>query len=74
VPSEASEAELEDLILFAQNHPEIAQTIALNGRSFIQKNLRMEDVENYWLALLKSYTKLLDFEVKKPDEKFIELK
>ena len=74
MPSEASEAELEDLIVFAQNHPEIAQTIALNGRSFIEKHMRMEDVENYWLALLKSYSRLLDFEVMKPDEKFIEMK
>ena len=73
VPNEASEAELEDLITFAKSHPAISRSIAENGRDFVVKRLRMVDIDNYWLVLLKSYSKMLDFEIEKPNEKFIEI-
>ena len=61
---------IEDLLQFLKHNDEdlgdrngqfIAQQIASNGRKFIQDNLRMKDVEDYWYHLLSSYIKLLDF-------------
>jgi protein glucosyltransferase len=73
VPNEASEEELEDLIAFAKAHPAISRNIAENGRDFILNRLRMVDIDSYWLALLKSYSKLLDFEVVTAREHFTEI-
>ena len=73
VPNEASEAELEDLITFAKSHPAISRSIAENGRDFVVNRLRMVDIDNYWLVLLKSYSKMVDFEIEKRNEKFIEI-
>ena len=62
---------IEDLLQFLKNNDEgienksgqfIAQQIASNGRNFIQKHLRMKDIETYWYHLLSNYTDLLDFE------------
>lgn len=73
VPSQASQEELKDLILFVKTHPLIAKSIANNGYNFIKENLRMIDVENYWFALLKSYSKLLDFKLESPNHSFLKL-
>ena len=62
---------IEDLLQFLKDNDEgiknrsgqlIAQQIASNGRNFIQKHLRMKDIETYWYHLLSNYTDLLDFE------------
>ena len=74
VPAEASLEELEDLILFAKNFPEISEEIASNGRKFISNHLKMSDIENYWLALLRSFAKKLDFEIAPPTGNFVEIK
>lgn len=73
VSSQASQDELKDLIEFIKVHPRIAKRIAENGYNFIKENLRMIDVENYWFALLKSYSKLLDFKIESPNKSFIKL-
>ena len=76
VPSDASVDELEDLILFAQNYPAISEEIARNGKFFIENHLNLSDVQNYWRALLKSYSKKLDFKVEQPsaEEMFVKIK
>ena len=76
MPSDASVDELEDLILFAQNYPAISEEIARNGKFFIENHLNLSDVENYWRALLKSYSKKLDFKVEQPsaEEMFVKIK
>jgi protein glucosyltransferase len=74
VPADASVEELEDLISFSKKNPEISEEIAANGRNFIQNHLDMKAVENYWLAVLKSFAKKLEFKVEIPKEKLIEIK
>lgn len=74
VSAEASLEELEDLIMFAKNFPEISEEISSNGRRFISDRLKMSDIENYWLALLRRYAKMLDFEIAPHSGNFIEIK
>lgn len=74
VQNHSSEDEIEDLIRFVQSNPDLAKTIAANGFNFIQNHLTMVDVENYWKVLMISYSKLLDFDVKVPNDKFVKIK
>ena len=61
------------MIEFFKEHQSIAREIAENGYEMVEKNLRIEDVECYWRRLLRSYGKLIKYEVEK-DEDFIEIK
>ncbi len=72
VDSDATEDQLQDLIEFAQNHQDEMETIAENGFEFIRDRLRMEDVECYWLGLIKSYAQKIDFKVELKND-FVEI-
>lgn len=61
VASDASKEDLTDLLQFARNHPDIAQQIARQGQEFVEQNLRMEDIECYWVRLLRLYSSKLAF-------------
>ncbi|XP_037074133.1 O-glucosyltransferase rumi homolog [Pollicipes pollicipes] len=63
-----TEAELERLILFAQENEGVAREIARRGQQFILDNLRMKDVSCYWRKLLVSYAKLLSYRTEKRPE------
>ena len=73
VNSRASEAELEELIGFFQNNPDLAQEIAQNGRDIITERLEMSDIECYWENLMRRYTSLLTFRPKRNDD-YIQIK
>lgn len=61
VPKDASQKQLEDLIMFAKEHGEIAKKIADRGRDFIWNKLKLSDVKCYWKKLIRQYSKLLKF-------------
>lgn len=65
--------ELKKLIEFFKKHEDLGREIAERGFHMIWKNLRMEDVECYWRRLLRSYGRLVKFEVVKNGD-FIEIK
>ena len=71
--SDSDMGQLEELIEFSLHHSDLAEKIAENGRKFIEDNLRMEDVSDYWTKLVTKYTGLLDYEVKK-DENLVLVK
>jgi len=73
VDSDSDMGQLEELIEFALHHNDLAEKIAENGRKFIEDNLRMKDVSDYWAKLVTEYTGLLDYEVKK-DENLVLVK
>lgn len=56
-----NENDIRDLLEFLIAFPDVAQTIARNGRLFVESHLRIKDVQRYWEKLLKNYTKLLNF-------------
>ncbi|KAL7012626.1 hypothetical protein ACKWTF_014965 [Chironomus riparius] len=72
VDSKSKPEDLEKLIKFFLNHQEIAQEIAERGHEMIWNNLGMDDVECYWRRLLRSYGRLMKFEVER-NEDFIEV-
>jgi len=53
---------------FFKRNDALAQEIANRGYDFIWQHLRMKDIKCYWRKLLKSYVKLLNYEVKPEDE------
>ncbi len=53
-----TEEDIETMIEFARDNPDLAQRIANNGHEFVKKHLRIRDVKNYWAKLLKSYYKM----------------
>lgn len=61
VDANASQNDIKHVVLFLQNHPQVAKTIADNGHTFIDQHLRMQDVENYWFSLLEKYATMLRF-------------
>ncbi|KAG5669670.1 hypothetical protein PVAND_017553 [Polypedilum vanderplanki] len=73
VDAKTKPEELKGTIEFFKEHDNIAKEIAERGFDMIWKNLRMEDVECYWRRLLRSYGRLMKFEVKR-NEEFIEIK
>ena len=57
--------DLEEKIVWAQEHDAEAQAIAQAGLEFVRDNLRYSDVKQYWRALLAGYGKLLRWKVTK---------
>lgn len=72
VDKKSKPEDLKALIEFFKNHEDIAEEIAKRGFEMIWKNLRLDDVECYWRRLLRQYSKLMRYEVKRNDE-FIEI-
>jgi protein glucosyltransferase len=73
VDSKSTPEDLKNLIKFFINHQDVSREIAERGYEMIWKNLRIEDVECYWRRLLRSYGKLIKYDVEK-DETFMEIK
>jgi protein glucosyltransferase len=73
VDRKATQKELKKLIEFFVKHENLAEKIAENGNEMIWKNLRIEDVECFWRRLLRSYAKLIKYEIIK-NEDYIEIK
>lgn len=63
IKSNPSLEELEKMLLFFKEHDDLAKEIAERGFNHIWNNLRMKDVSCYWRKLLKSYAKLIKFDV-----------
>lgn len=63
-----SQQEYEEILLFFRRNDALAQEIAQRGYDFIWEHLRMKDIKCYWRKLLKSYVKLLNYEVKPEDQ------
>uniref|UniRef100_A0A1B6DS49 Glycosyl transferase CAP10 domain-containing protein n=2 Tax=Clastoptera arizonana TaxID=38151 RepID=A0A1B6DS49_9HEMI len=61
VESTASKEDIRNLLEFIKEHDDLAKEIAERGREFIWDHLRMKDITCYWRALLRRYSKLLDF-------------
>lgn len=72
VEGRAKSEDLKSLVEFFVNHEEIAQEIAARGREMIWNNLNIENVECYWRRLLRSYSRLMKYEIVK-DKSFIEI-
>lgn len=73
VDSKSNSEELKKLINFFTDHQDIAKEIANRGFEMIWNNLQFKDVECYWRKLLRSYGKLMKYEIKK-DDSLIEIK
>ncbi|KAK6621257.1 hypothetical protein RUM43_011563 [Polyplax serrata] len=69
----ATEIEIEKLILFLQSHDDVVREIAERGRKFIVDHLRFKEIKCYWRNLLKQYQKLLNYTVEL-DKSLIEIK
>lgn len=65
IPVKQDLSDAEELIEFAKENDKIAKEIAQRGYKFISKHLKMKDIDCYWQELIKEYTKLLKYEVKK---------
>jgi len=65
-----NEKDIEDILLFFQNHDDLAKSIAERGYEFIWNHLRINDVDCYWEKLLKRYSKLLNYTVSIEDDLF----
>uniref|UniRef100_H2YN43 Glycosyl transferase CAP10 domain-containing protein n=1 Tax=Ciona savignyi TaxID=51511 RepID=H2YN43_CIOSA len=65
LPVSTSLGEAEDLIEFARENDEVVKKIAIRGKRFITKHLKMEDVSCYWRKLLLQYAKLLKYKVER---------
>lgn len=68
----ATEEDIIKLILFLQEHDEIAHKIAERGQKFITNHLSFKEVRCYWRTLLKNYQKLLNYTVEL-DKSLIEI-
>ncbi|XP_077149668.1 protein O-glucosyltransferase 1 isoform X2 [Ranitomeya variabilis] len=53
-----------ELLEFVKENDDEVRKIADRGQQFISENLRMEDVSDYWRALLTKYSHLLTYRVK----------
>ena len=65
IPVSVDLSNVKDLLKFARENDEIVQKIANRGHDFIANHLRMEDVQDYWLKILKRYGKLMKWTPKK---------
>ncbi|XP_063952444.1 protein O-glucosyltransferase 1-like [Lytechinus pictus] len=64
IPVKQDLSDARELIEFAKANQEVSQQVADRGRDFIWNHLRMEDVQCYWLNLLKRYGKLQKYKPK----------
>lgn len=71
--SNPSLEELKNIIEFFRQNDDLAKQIADAGFEHIKDHLRMKDVNCYWKKLLTKYSKLLQYEIDKPDPDFIEI-
>eukprot|EP01051_Picozoa_sp_SAG22_P013076 SAG22_NODE_1426_length_4457_cov_8.244149_2_plen_117_part_00 len=62
VPLKADGSDADDIVHFLDTNPEIAETIANNGREFVLQRLRPEDVQSYWDDLLSEYAKVQNYD------------
>ncbi|XP_071961633.1 protein O-glucosyltransferase 1-like [Antedon mediterranea] len=65
IPVKQDLSDARELIEFAKANDEVVQEITQRGRDFIWDHLRMEDVQCYWLKLLKAYAKQAQWKPKK---------
>ncbi|KAJ1111933.1 hypothetical protein NDU88_000205 [Pleurodeles waltl] len=65
IPVRQDLSNLRELLQFVKENDEAAREISERGRQFIFDHLRMEDVSCYWESLLKEYSKLLKYKVKR---------
>ena len=56
-----NQKDIKDVLEFLKSYPEIARSVAQNGHDFIDRHLRMQDIEHYWIKLLNDYARLLQF-------------
>jgi len=56
------------LIEFLVENDDLAKKVARNGRDWIAKNLKPQDIQCYWNDLLADYSNRLDFKPKKSKE------
>lgn len=56
---------IEDVIRYFKEHQDVSVSIAERGFEAIKNHLRMKDVFCYWRKLLKSYAKLIKFDVER---------
>ncbi|KAJ8047044.1 Protein O-glucosyltransferase 1 [Holothuria leucospilota] len=61
IPVPSSLENVKELIEFAMENEDVSKAIAQRGRDFIWNHLKLDEVECYWLKLLKSYSKLLTY-------------
>lgn len=57
-----------NILLFFQEHDNLANEIAEQGYRFIRTHLRMKDITWYWEKLLQEYAKLLKYKPKLDNE------
>lgn len=63
IPVSTDLKNVQELIEFAVENDDIARAVAQRGHDFIVKHLKMRDVENYWLKILKRYAKLMKWTI-----------
>ncbi|XP_071818025.1 protein O-glucosyltransferase 1-like [Apostichopus japonicus] len=61
IPLPSSLENTKELIEFAMANQDISKAIAKRGRDFVWNHLKLDEVECYWLKLLKDYAKLLTY-------------
>ncbi len=54
------EQDLLEALYWAEEHPDLAQTIAQQSTAFVENGLTLEDMVHYYIALIKAYNKKLD--------------
>lgn len=65
--------DIKKVLQFFQKHDKLAMDIAQRGRDHIWNHLRISDVHCYWRELLREYTQLLRYKVKR-DTGLIEIR
>lgn len=61
VPLPLDPAEGQRVLDFLVAHDDLARRIAANGRDFVEKELTLDEVDRYWLDLLREYAALQRF-------------
>ena len=72
VPPERLE-QLEQTIEYFKKHQNVSLSMAARGFDAVRNHLRMKDIICYWKKLLKSYAKLIKFDVQR-DPMLLEIK
>jgi hypothetical protein len=72
VPLPLDPAAGQKVLDFLETHQDVARKIASNGREFIASELTIEEVDRYWVDLLREYAALQRFTPKK-DPAFVEV-
>lgn len=60
----ATKEDIKELLHFFMHHDDIAEKIATRGYEFVQMNLKMKHVMQYWEMLLNKYATLLKYKPK----------